>query len=90
MYSERLGNIHLWGTVIGGYGWVTFQMIQGLMGAPRRWANWDLLDDSLITLTHVTLGFLVILVLAQLVFAYNLYKTLRSSPFEQAREVPAS
>ena len=87
IYSERMGNIHFWGMVIGGYGWVTCQMIQGLEGAPRRWAILPQIYD---TLTHVSLGFLAILVLSLFVAAWNLIQTLRSSPFDAAREVPAS
>lgn len=78
-WNERLGSIHLWGTVVGAYGWVTCQMIQGLEGAPRRWA---VLPEQYLTLTHISLGFLALLVAAQLVFAYNLWTTLRRSPFD--------
>jgi heme/copper-type cytochrome/quinol oxidase subunit 1 len=78
-WNERLGSWHLWGTVIGAYGWVTCQMIQGLEGAPRRWA---VLPEQYLTLTHISVGFLALLVAAQLVFAYNLWTTLRKSPFD--------
>ena len=41
-----------------------------------------MLPDQYLTLTHVSLGFLALLVAAQLVFAYNLWTTLRRSPFD--------
>lgn len=83
-WNERLGSWHLWGTIIGAYGWVTCQMIQGLEGAPRRWA---VLPEQYLTLTHISLGFLGLLVAAQLVFAYNLWTTLRRSPFDDPSAV---
>jgi cytochrome c oxidase subunit 1 len=81
-WNERLGSWHLWGTVIGAYGWVTCQMLQGLEGAPRRWAQ---LPDQYLGLTQLSLVFLAVLVAAQLVFAYNLWTTLRRSPFDDPR-----
>jgi cytochrome c oxidase subunit I len=81
-WSERLGSWHLWGTVIGAYGWVTCQMLQGLEGAPRRWAQ---LPDEYMGLTQLSLVFLAVLVAAQLVFVYNMWTTLRKSPFDDPR-----
>lgn len=78
-FSERLGSWHLWGTIIGGYGWVTCQMIQGLQGAPRRWAE---LPQEYLSLTRLSIVFLAVLVAAQVVFAVNLWRTLGRSPFE--------
>ncbi len=78
-FNERLGSWHLWGTVIGGYGWVICQMIQGLEGAPRRWSR---LPDTYMNLTYLSLVFLAVLVIAQVIFLANLYITLRRSPFD--------
>lgn len=73
-YSETLSNSHLWLTIIGGYGMVLPMLVQGLEGAPRRYA---VLPERFDTLTQVTVPFVVILALGQIVFAYNLIQTLR-------------
>jgi cytochrome c oxidase subunit 1 len=78
-FNERLGSWHLWGTVIGAYGWVVCQMWQGLDGAPRRWSR---LPENYMDLTRLSLVFLAILVIAQIIFLVNLYTTLRRSPFD--------
>lgn len=78
-FNERLGSLHLWGTVIGGYGWVVCQMVQGLEGAPRRWSR---LPDTYMDLTRLSLVFLAVLVIAQVIFLINLYITLTRSPFD--------
>jgi cytochrome c oxidase subunit I len=73
-YSESLANSHLWLTVIGGYGMVIPMLVQGLEGAPRRYAVLPSRYDSL---TQLTVPFVVITALGQVVFAYNLIQTLR-------------
>ena len=73
-YSESLANSHLWLTVIGGYGMVIPMLVQGLEGAPRRYA---VLPARYDTLTQVTLPFVIMMALGQVVFAYNLIQTLR-------------
>ena len=65
--------------MIGAYGWVVCQMWQGLDGAPRRWSR---LPETYMDLTHLSLVFLAILVIAQIIFLVNLYTTLRRSPFD--------
>jgi cytochrome c oxidase subunit 1 len=73
-YSERLGRWHLWLTTIGGYGMVVPWLVQGLEGAPRRWAA--LPGDRYDSLTKAALPFIAVLALGQLVFVYNLLRTL--------------
>lgn len=73
-YSESLANSHLWLTVIGGYGMVLPMLVQGLEGAPRRYA---VLPERFDTLTQLTVPFVVMTALGQVVFAYNLVQTLR-------------
>jgi cytochrome c oxidase subunit I len=72
-HSGRLADWHLALTVVGGYGSVVPWMLQGLEGAPRRWA---VLPDRYLTLTQLALPFVGLIVLGQLVFAYNLARTL--------------
>ena len=73
-YSEKLANPHLWLTVVGGYGMVIPMLIQGLQGAPRRYA---VLPEAYDVLTQLTIPFVVMMALGQIVFAYNLVQTLR-------------
>jgi cytochrome c oxidase subunit 1 len=73
-YSESLANVHLWLTVIGGYGMVLPMLVQGLEGAPRRYA---VLPSEYDALTQLTIPFVVMTALGQVVFAFNLIQTLR-------------
>jgi heme/copper-type cytochrome/quinol oxidase subunit 1 len=72
-HSRRLADWHLALTVVGGYGSVIPWMLQGLDGAPRRFA---VLPDRYTTLSEVALPFVTLIALGQLVFVYNLARTL--------------
>ena len=73
-YSRKLGDWHLWMTMIGGYGNSIIWYIQGLNGGPRRYS---VLPESYDALSQLTLPFVVIVALGQLVFAYNVIQTMR-------------
>ncbi len=73
-YSKRLGEWHLWLTLIGGYGMIILWLSQGLTGAPRRWA---VLPSRYDAQTIASLAFIMLIVLGQLIFAWNLYQTAR-------------
>lgn len=73
-YSERLGNLHVALTLIGGYGMVIPWLAEGLTGAPRRFA---VLPDGYAGWTTVSLPFIALLAIGQLVFGWNLLQTLR-------------
>jgi mono/diheme cytochrome c family protein len=73
-YSERLGHMHLWLTLIGGYGMVVPWLAQGLTGAPRRFA---VLPEHYDAWTIIALPFIGLIVLGQMVFVLNLVQTLR-------------
>lgn len=82
--NRRLGDAHLWGSVIGGYLMILPWLLQGLEGLPRRvittppsmdWLNWIFL-----------LG-LALFTIAQLAFTWNLVVTLRGP---RAKAVPAA
>jgi cytochrome c oxidase subunit 1 len=82
--NPRLGDLHLWGSVSGGYLMVLPWLLQGLEGVPRRvitmpasmdWLNWIFL-----------LG-LAVFTLAQLAFAWNLFQALRGP---RSKRVPAA
>jgi cytochrome c oxidase subunit 1 len=73
-YSEALANAHLVLTVVGGYGMVLPMLVQGLEGAPRRYA---VLPSQFDALTQLTVPFVIMTALGQVVFAYNLVQSLR-------------
>ncbi len=73
-YSERLGHVHLWLTLVGGYGMVIPWLIQGLTGAPRRFA---VLPEAYDAMTYISLPFIGLIVLGQLTFIWNLTQTIR-------------
>ena len=79
-YSERLARWHLVLTTVGGYGSVIPWLLQGLDGAPRRWA---VLPDRYATLTDIAIPFVALLFVAQALFAYNLLRTLGMAYFRQ-------
>ena len=74
-YSERLARWHLVLTTVGGYGSVIPWLLQGLDGAPRRWA---VLPGRYATLTDIAIPFILLLAAGQAIFAYNLLRTLGS------------
>lgn len=73
-YSKRLGEWHLWLTLIGGYGMVVLWLSQGLTGAPRRWA---VLPSRYDPQTIASLAFIMMIALGQIIFAWNIYQTAR-------------
>jgi heme/copper-type cytochrome/quinol oxidase subunit 1 len=83
-YSESLANVHLWLTVIGGYGMVLPMLAQGLEGAPRRYA---VLPSEYDALTQLTIPFVVMTALGQVVFAFNLVQTLRGRVHPRSESV---
>jgi cytochrome c oxidase subunit 1 len=86
-YSEKLANSHLVLTLVGGYGMVLPMLVQGLDGAPRRYA---VLPSEYDTLTQVTIPFVVMTALGQIVFAYNLVQTLRGATRRERETVLGS
>ena len=73
-YSEKLGNWHLWLTMIGGYGTYIPWLIQGLTGAPRRWS---VLPETYDAWTLVAVPFMLLMAIGQLIFFFNLIQTVR-------------
>lgn len=84
VHSNRLAEIHLWGMLIGGYGWVTCWLIQGLDGAPRRY---DVLPSEYDFWTKLSIPFIAVLTVAILVGVYNLFKSMTGSPWETRADV---
>ena len=59
-YCTRLADWHLVLTIVGGYGSVVPWMLQGLEGAPRRWA--DPAPTGTQTLSQIALPFVLLIV----------------------------
>jgi cytochrome c oxidase subunit 1 len=74
LYSERLASLHVWTTFVSGMIVFGIWLVQGLDGAPRRWA---VLPSQYDTLTRVSLPFVGVLVLVQLLFFWNVFQTVR-------------
>ncbi len=72
-YSRRLADWHLVLTVVGGYGSVVPWMWQGLEGAPRRFA---VLPGEYLSASQIAMPFVLLIVVGQGVFVWNLARTL--------------
>jgi cytochrome c oxidase subunit 1 len=76
LYSERLAWWHVWLTFTSGMTFFGLWLVQGLNGAPRRFAE---LPHRYDTLTQVSIPFVMVLALAQLLFFWNVVQTVRGS-----------
>lgn len=74
LYSDRLGMWHVWLTFFAGTGVSVVWLVQGLDGAPRRWAE---LPGEYDASNAASIPLVIVLGLAQLLFAWNMYKTFR-------------
>lgn len=74
LYSERLGKWHIWLTFLFGTAAVYLWIVQGLEGAPRRYAVLPSRYDSL---NHASAPLMMVVGLAQLLFVWNIVQTLR-------------
>ncbi len=74
LYSDRLGLWHVWLTFSAGTAVSVVWLVQGLDGAPRRFA---VLPSQYDSTNLAAIPLVALLGLAQLLFVWNLYKTLR-------------
>ena len=74
LYSEAMARAHVWITFVFGMTVYFIWLVQGLDGAPRRWS---VLPSRYDTLTRISLPFVVVLVLGQTLFFWNVFQTLR-------------
>ena len=74
LYSDRLGMWHVWLTFTAGTLNSVVWIIQGLDGAPRRFAQ---LPGEYDAWTDASIPLVAILALAQLLFIWNIVQTLR-------------
>ncbi len=79
MLDERLGKVHFWLTFIGFHTTFLIQHWVGVMGMPRRYADY-LPSDHWEIYNEISTAGAFILALAMLPFLYNVYKTSFSAP----------
>ena len=73
LHSRKLADWHLVLLLVGGYGMVVPWMLQGMDGAPRRFA---VLESQYMTMSKWSLPFIGLIVIGTALFAYNLLRTL--------------
>jgi cytochrome c oxidase subunit 1 len=83
LYSDALGKWHVWLTFVGATVNSAFWLVQGLEGAPRRFA---VLPDRYETLAKVAIPSVVLIAFAQLLFVVNVVQTLRGAGAVTANE----
>jgi mono/diheme cytochrome c family protein len=74
LYSEAMAKWHVWTTFVAGMIVYFIWLVQGLDGAPRRWA---VLPSEYDTLTRVSVPFVLVLAAAQALFFWNVIQTIR-------------
>jgi len=76
LYSDLMARWHIWLTFV--FGLVSFGLwlVQGLEGAPRRFA---VLPDRYVSLSQAAIPFVIALALTQLLFVYNIVQTMRGA-----------
>jgi len=79
MLDERLGKIHFWMLFIGFHGTFLIQHWLGVLGMPRRYADY-LVTDGFTTMNQVSSIFAFLLGASTLPFLWNVYRTMRYAP----------
>jgi cytochrome c oxidase subunit 1 len=74
LYSDRMGMWHIWVTFFAATGISVIWIIQGLEGAPRRFA---VLPGQYDQMTDASIPLVVVLALAQLLLVWNVVQTMR-------------
>ena len=74
LYSEKLAWVHVWTTFVAGMIVFGLWEVQGLDGAPRRWA---VLPSQFDSITRISLAFVFVLAAAQVLFFWNVLQSLR-------------
>ncbi|MFN5347775.1 MAG: cbb3-type cytochrome c oxidase subunit I [Bacteroidota bacterium] len=79
MMNKPLGYIHFWLTLIGLYGTFFPMHFLGLAGLPRRYYAFTSYEafDTLININHIVTVFAIIGGLAQLIFLFNFYYSIK-------------
>jgi cytochrome c oxidase subunit 1 len=79
MLNERLGKIHFWMLFVGFHTTFLIQHWLGVMGMPRRYADYSPQDGFTVMNQVSTIGS-VLLAASTLVFLWNVYTTTRKAP----------
>ena len=79
MMNKNLGYIHFWLTLIGLYGTFFPMHFLGLAGLPRRYYAFTSYEafDTLININHIVTVFAIIGGLAQFIFLFNFYYSIK-------------
>ena len=79
MMNMKLGYIHFWLTLIGLYGTFFPMHFLGLAGLPRRYYAFTSYEafDTLININHIVTVFAIIGGLAQFIFLFNFYYSIK-------------
>jgi cytochrome c oxidase subunit 1 len=79
MLDERLGKIHFWLTFIGFHTTFLIQHWLGVIGMPRRYADY-IAEDGYIGMNQVSTLGAAILAISMLPFLWNVYRTWKKAP----------
>jgi cytochrome c oxidase subunit 1 len=79
MLDERLGKVHFWILFVGFHGTFLIQHWLGVVGMPRRYADY-LASDGWQQWNQISTVFAMILGLSTFPFLYNVYITWRRAP----------
>jgi cytochrome c oxidase subunit 1 len=79
MLNERLGKIHFWMLFVGFHTTFLIQHWLGVMGMPRRYADYSP-EDGFTVMNQVSTVGSVLLAASTLVFLWNVYTTTRNAP----------
>jgi cytochrome c oxidase subunit I len=79
MLNERLGKVHFWMLFFGFHGTFLIQHWLGVVGMPRRYADY-LPSDGFTWMNQVSTASALLLGASTVPFAWNVYKTWRSAP----------
>ena len=79
MLDERLGKIHFWMLFVGFHTTFLIQHWLGVVGMPRRYADY-LPEDGFTWMNQVSSAGALLLGLSTLPFLYNVWKTWRTAP----------
>jgi cytochrome c oxidase subunit 1 len=79
MLDERLGKIHFWILFVGFHMTFLVQHWLGVMGMPRRYADYSP-QDGFTTLNQISTIGSTLLAVSTLVFLWNVYTTTRNAP----------
>jgi len=95
-YSKTLGELHLWGSLVGGFGLAFAFTAMGYLGVPRRqWLPFNTGLPFTITLNYqffldIALFFAIVVAVAQIPFIWNILKTLLGPTSAKPFTTPAS